>query len=146
MKKTKSIAEKRIGIWMDHHTAHLVHQDEQGDYRIDSVESGHDDVHPNTGKRGFRESEGTRNGRQQEALKVYYKSLQAKLKDFNHILICGPTTARTEFHHMLSKEKSFGGKRIAEMTATTMTDRQLIAYMKKNLGKPMDIFREEEVI
>jgi stalled ribosome rescue protein Dom34 len=145
MKKTFNKTEERAGVWMDHHVAHIVSLGADGNYSISTIDTEETANH-SASKKKAPVSEHLRNAKEQEALKAFYKTIQGKLRQFDHILLSGPTTAKSEFHHLLKKSRSFTGKRIAEMSAQAMTDRQLLAFMKKNLGKPMDIFREEEVV
>lgn len=141
----KSNSENRIGIWMDHQLAHFVYRNGDGEFVTETIQA-----EPKRGRNASgkdeSENENKKHNRINESLKAYYKSLQKKLNGFDHILIVGPTTAGAEFHHHLQKVRSFTGKRIAEEKAPIMTERQLVAFMKKKLGKPMDIFRDDEVI
>lgn len=145
MKARKNKTEERAGVWMDHQIAHIVTRNADGDFTISTIDpeeirtTSADSKQPPV-------CEHLRHGRQKNELKAFYKTLQSALKKFDHILLCGPTTAKSEFHHQLKSVRAFAGKRIAEMSAPQMTDRQMLAFMKKNLGKPMDIFREEEVV
>lgn len=145
MKTAKTKTEERAGVWMNHHVAHIVSRDTAGNYSISTIEPEEGANH-SPAKKKTTASEHTRNAKEQQVLKAFYKTVQNELKPFDHILLTGPTTAKSEFHHLLKKSRSFTGKRIAETSAPVMTDRQLLAFMKKNLGKPMDIFREEEVL
>lgn len=144
MSTTKVKQDKRAGVWMDHQFAHVVYRNDDGEYVVDSLETGF--IPWGEIKSRDRDHETRKNHREIEGVKAFYKKLQKKLMGYNHILITGPTTARTEFIHHLQKARSFTGKRIAEEKVNAMTERQLIAYMKKKLGKPMDIFREEEIV
>ena len=144
MKTTINRTEERAGIWMDHHVAHIVSRNADGNYFISTIEPA--ERASDTLSKQKPVSEHVRNARERESLKAFYKALQNQVRKFDHILLTGSTTAKSEFHHLLKKSRSFAGKRVAEMNAPAMTDRQLLAFMKKNLGKPMDIFREEEVV
>ncbi len=145
MATKKNKTEERAGVWMDHHIAHIVSRDTAGNYSISTIEP--DDAATHTpSKSKSTANENARHKKEQHSLKSFYKALQSEIQQFDHILLSGPTTAKTELHHLLKKSRSFTGKRIAEVSAPTMTDRQLIAFMKKNLDKPMNIFREEEVV
>lgn len=145
MKTTKIKTEVRAGVWMDHHAAHIVSCDTSGNYSISTIEPEKSANH-SPSKKKSTVSEHARHTKEQHVLKSFYKAVQNEIKQFDHILLSGPTTAKSEFHHLLKKSRPFAGKRIAEISAPVMTDRQLLAFMKKNLGKPMNIFREEEVI
>lgn len=144
MKKNKTQHDIRAGVWMDHHIAYIISHDDNGEYIIHKIESEADKHIP--AKNNKLKSEARKHGRENDFLKKFYKEIQKNLKDFDHILLTGPTTASVEFHHYLSDVSSFTGKRIAEEKSPKMTKRQMIAFMKKKLGKPMDIFRQDEVV
>lgn len=155
MSTKKTINDTRIGVWMDHHVAYLVHRNDEGEYVLDTM---HSEIESRTrfkgegtdktawGRKMTSDNESKKHNREIGLTKSYFKNLQKKLAGFNHILISGPTTAAAEFHHHLQKARSFTGKLITEIKAPVMTQRQLMVFMKKNLGKPMDIYREEEVV
>lgn len=145
MKTTKNKTEERAGVWMNHHVAHIVSRDTAGNYSISTIEPEEATNH-SPAKKKTTASEHTRHAKEQQVLKSFYKTIQSEIKQFDHILLSGPTTAKSELHHMLKKSRTFTGKRISELNAPVLTDRQLLAFMKKNLGKPMNIFREEEVV
>lgn len=147
--------DARVGVWMDHHVAHIVHRNGDGELITETINSdvesrnrfkGEGTDKTSWGRKMTSDNESKKNNREIKLMKAFYNRLQKKLTSFDHIFISGSTTAATEFHHHLQKARSFAGKRIAEAKAPAMTERQLLAYMKKNLGKPMDIFRKEEVV
>lgn len=155
MATRKTENDSRVGVWMDHHVAHLVHRNDEGEYISETITSdvdsrsrfkGEGTDKTTWGRKMMSDNESKKNNREIKLMKAYFNKLQKKLSGFNHILISGPTTASAELHHHLEKARSFGGKRITHKKAPVMTPRQLMVYMKKNLGKPMDIFREEEVV
>lgn len=147
--------DSRIGVWMDHHVAHLIYRNDAGDFISETINS---DVESRTrfkgegtdkttwGRKMMSDNESKKNNREIKLMKAFYNKLQKKLSGFTHIFISGPTTAAAEMHHHLLKARSFAGKRISHKKAPVMTPKQMMVYMKKNLGKPMDILREEEVV
>lgn len=143
--KTTNKQDERAGVWMNHHVAHIVSRDNNGNFSITTIDPEELKTTSANSKKTTA-SEHVRNGKEKQELKSFFKALQNAVKGFDHLLLCGPTTAKSEFHHQLKSVRTFSGKRISEMNAAPMTDRQLLAFMKKNLGKPMDIFREEEVV
>lgn len=145
MKTAINQNEQRAGVWMNHHLAHIVSRDAAGNYSIATIEPVDTSVRSSS-KKKVSASEHARHSKEQQEQKTFFKTLHNSIKPFNHLLLCGPTTAKSEFLHYLKTCPSFAGKRVTEMSADIMTDRQLLAFMKKNLGKPMDIFREEEVL
>lgn len=155
MATRKTENDSRIGVWMDHHVAYLIHRTDDGEFATETVNSesesrtrfkGEGTDKTAWGRKMMSDNESKKNNREIKATKAYYNKLQKKLSAYNHILITGPTTAAAEMHHHLEKARSFAGKRITHKKAPAMTPRQLMVFMKKNLGKPMDIYREEEVI
>lgn len=155
MNPKKKENDTRVGIWLDHHVAHIVHRNSEGVFVKESLTSdlisrprfrGEETDKTQWGRSMVSDNESKRNNRAKGLTRSFYKELEKKLSAYNHILISGPTTAASELHHHLQNVKSFKGKSITEDKSPEMTTRQLMAYMKKQLGKPMDIFRQDEII
>lgn len=129
-----------VGVWMDHHQAHLIYQKSKGEYEIESMESSHD-LHPREdgqeatgatfGKNRESNNEYKKHNVEKNQLHEYYKTLKKVLEKYDEILLFGPTTAKEEFFNILFEDKAFNGKKIATEGADKMTKNQMIAFTKK---------------
>lgn len=134
-----------IGVWMDHHAAHLVYQGEDNVYRVEILESAVD-KHPRVegegsdtasfGKNRISNNEYGKNNKEQEQLNQYFSLLKKTLEKYDDILLTGPTSAKKEFFNFLYNEKSFDGKAILVENADKMTENQLIAFVKDYFAAP----------
>lgn len=134
-----------IGVWMDHHAAHLVYQEENNAYRVEILESPVD-KHPRVegegsdtasfGKNRISNNEYGKNNKEQEQLNQYFALLKKTLEKYDDILLTGPTNAKKEFFNFLYTEKSFDGKTILVENADKMTENQLIAFVKDYFAAP----------
>jgi hypothetical protein len=134
-----------IGVWMDHHIAHLIYPKGKDQYAIESVESAHD-IHPridgqgadgiNVGKYRASNNEFAKHNREQNELHDYYHMLKKVLEKYDEILLFGPTTAKDEFFNFLFEDKSFNGKKISIENSDKMSENQMMSFVK-------DYFAEE---
>jgi len=141
MKKQESM--KSIGVWMDHAHAKLVEPGAstaairemqspvEGRVRIDG--EGAD----GTRLGGYRSTnnENHKHNKEQNEIHLYYKQLAEVLLPYEKIFICGPSTARKEFHNYLLEEKRFFGKRIFSKQEDKLSENQLVAYVNSNLAE-----------
>ena len=118
--------QKHIGIWMDHATANLI--DTTGGKVI-----------TNTIKSEFthREKERTLLGgeymmhnTEQQQQHAYYKKLEEVIKDYDEVVLFGPTNAKEELLNILKGGKIFQKIKIEVLPADKMTENQQHAFVK----------------
>lgn len=120
MKTTKS-----LGIWMDHSSAHLIeftaHPNE-----TTNVETGfsHDVAHDAETQIHNTEHEYT----------AYYKKLGGIIKNYDEVLLFGPTDAKAELHNLLSADHQFATINIEVKQADKMTENQQHAFVKEHFS------------
>jgi len=61
----------------------------------------------------------------------YFKRLGNVIKDFNEVILFGPTDAKSELHNLLKDDHHFDKIRIEVKPADKMTENQKQAYVKK---------------
>ena len=136
-----------IGVWMDHHIAHLIYPKGKDQYSVESLESNHD-VHPRIdgqgadgatfGKNRESNNEFGKHHRAQNEMREYFQALKKVLRKYDEILLFGPTKAKDEFFNSLFDDKSFNGKLIQVENSDKMDEDHLIAFVK-------DFFTDEKV-
>ncbi len=132
-----------VGVWLDHHQAHLVYPKGKDEYAVETLVSPHDN-HPRydgetstdtTFGRTFAawgsNNEHNKHQREQKELHDYYRMLQKVLAQYDEILLFGPTTAKEELYNILFDDKAFNGKRISVEKSDKMTGNQLLAYVRE---------------
>jgi uncharacterized ferredoxin-like protein len=118
---------KKLGIWMDHSSAHLMefenaatgsktiestftHQVEQ-----DSLEHGEKAMHH----------------KEQQQQSAFYKQLGETIKKYEEVLLFGPTEAKTELLNVLKKDHHFDNIKIEIKQADKMSENQQHAFVRE---------------
>lgn len=135
----------RVAVWMDHRTAKIVKPVSREEFEIEILEAqGHHNEHK--AHDNSQTHDKYNDGKNRESVKHFFGELEKKLSGFDTFLLMGPSTAKNEFEHQMRNGKHFHGKRVAVDNLESLSDNELIAYVKKNLRARMDIFRDEEMI
>jgi len=118
---------KKIGIWMDHANANLID--------LDSQEKSHSIVSKfsfDTKEEALSRSENLMHNKRQQMQEAYYKEIADAVLNYNHILLFGPTNAKTELHNYINKDLHFKNTQIDVMPSDKMSDNQKDAFVKKH--------------
>jgi len=110
-------AIKRLGIWMDHATARLMeyNTEEQKVTTVNSDIKGLDD------QEGLQHSESLLHHKENQSLQAYYKTLIDRIKDYDDIVLFGPTDAKTELYNLIREEHKYDHLKIATQPADKMS-------------------------
>lgn len=133
MKKTKTFdvlpdlpKAKNLGIWMDHAHAHLV------EFAIDPITTNiisnpftHRDKAHSLGKG----EEGMHQKEQQEQAK-YYLELGAIIRNFQDVVLFGPTNAKVELLNILRADHQFEHVRLETRESDKMTQNEQQAFVR----------------
>lgn len=122
MKKTK-----QLGIWMDHSAAHFIgwSGSEMVKKTMELIPAFPDTVE------NLRMNETLMNNKEQGHLSEFYQKISNVIKDYDEVLLYGPTNAKTELHNQLKEDIHFDRIKIDVQTADKMTDNQQEAFVKK---------------
>jgi hypothetical protein len=117
---------KHLGIWMDHSTAHLMEltNDTIVTTLIES-EFTHEDKEHSLGR-----SENLMHNKEQHLLLGYYKKLEDAIKDYEEVVLFGPTTAKNELLNLMNVDHHFENIKIEIKHADKMTTNQQHAFVK----------------
>ncbi len=82
------VAEKQLGIWMDHSTAHIMDiTQEKGEEMIITTKHTHEErSHSSKGENLIHNKE-------QQKQSEFYKEIANSIKDYEDVIIFGPTDA-----------------------------------------------------
>jgi hypothetical protein len=130
------VARPSAGLWVDKTGATIVLLRHGSDPLIRRVESGLNSRYRVSG--GWRAgvavqevSDEKRNERRrQQQLKKYFDALAAVLEDADQVLILGPGEAKLGLVRTLRRREQ-GTRRVTVQTADRMTERQLVAAVRK---------------
>lgn len=69
--------------------------------------------------------------KEQQQQSDFFKILSAKIKEFDDVLLFGPTDAKTELHNILEKDKQFNEIKIFVKNTDKMTEKQQKAFVSE---------------
>lgn len=122
---------KKIGIWMDSESAHFMEfmDEPTQDATIESTFT-HEVKEISLGK-----SENIMHNKEQHQQADYYKRLGDVIKNYDEVLLFGPTHAKAELVNILKEDHHFDKIKIEVMQADRMTENQLHAFVKNHFLK-----------
>jgi ADP-heptose:LPS heptosyltransferase len=111
---------KKIGIWMDHSMAHITEFDSEiketkiitSDFTFqDKVET-------------LERSESEMHNKEQHKQETYYKNLAQIIKNFDEVILFGPTDAKVELYNELKDNHQFDKIKIEVKNTDKMSDKE----------------------
>jgi len=122
--------KKNLGIWMDHASAHLIDMNaEKNNHSITSKFTF------STKEETLKKSEHLMHNKEQQMDEAYYKKIAAAILNYNHVLLFGPTHAKSELHNYLKKDLHFKDIKIDVESTDKMTDNEKDAFVKNHFKK-----------
>ena len=118
--------EKNLGIWMDHQNAHLM------EFTTDPIQTITIDskfTHE-AREESLQKGEGLMHHKEQHEEAAYYKELGEIIREYNHVILFGPTEAKVELFNRLRKDHRFDEINIKTESADKMTTNQQHAFVK----------------
>ncbi len=121
---------KRLGIWMDHAAAHVM------EFTTDpiittTIQSGF--THE-VKEQSLSKSEKGMHNKEQQQHSDYYKKLAAVIKDYDDVLLFGPTDAKVELFKLVRGDQQLAKIKIEIVPADKMTDNQEHAFVRKHFS------------
>ena len=124
-------AKNNLGIWMDHSTAQLIDLKSQENCRNINSKFTFDKKEETLNKSG----ESQMHNKEQQMHEAFYKEISEEIIKYDHVLLFGPTNAKTELHNYLNKDLHFKDIKICIESADKMTDNQKDAFVKNHFEK-----------
>jgi hypothetical protein len=118
---------KQLGIWMDHSIAYL-------------IELSNDKIEKKTLKiapaflgplENLRLNESLMNNKEHNHLSDFYQRISNVIRNFDEVLLYGPTQAKTELFNRLKQDIQFDRIKIDVHPADKMTDNQQEVFVKR---------------
>jgi len=122
---------KNLGIWMDHANAHLI------EFTADSLKTaiiGSSFTHEQKDE-ALHKSENLMHNKEQHQQTEYYKKLGDKMRDYDEVLLFGPTDAKMELLNFLRTDHCFSKIKITMKPTDKMTENQEHAFVKEHFAK-----------
>ncbi|MES2575853.1 MAG: hypothetical protein V4572_12990 [Bacteroidota bacterium] len=123
--------EKKLGIGMDHSIACVI-EFTHDSYGMKNIES---EFSHQTKMESLMKSENLMHNKEDQQLSIYYKKLSELIKDYNEVVLFGPTDAKVELFNVLCKEDEFRKIKIEIKNTDKMTDNQKISFVKEYFSK-----------
>jgi len=118
---------KQIGIWMDHSTASIMELSD------DTIVT-HSVVSESTYQKkehSFIKHEKLIHNKEQQQQSNYYKKLSDIIKNYQEVILFGPTDAKNELLNLLKDDRLFENIKIVVEHADKMTENQMHAFVKE---------------
>jgi stalled ribosome rescue protein Dom34 len=122
--------QKNLGIWMDHSTADLIEfSTKKNNHSISS------EFNANTKEDALKRSEYLMHNKRQQMNETFYKEIADEISKYDHVLLFGPTNAKTELHNYLNKDLHFKDIKIDVESTDKMTDNEKDAFVKNHFDR-----------
>ncbi len=132
-KSTAIKHENKLGIWMDHSTAHLMEfTAEPIETKIIDSKFTHQEKEQSLGK-----SEHVMHNKEQHLQHDFYKHLGEKIRGYTEVLLFGPTDAKVELFNVLRADHNFEKIKIEVEQADKMTENQQHAFVRNHFSKKL---------
>lgn len=123
--------KKNLGIWMDHSSAHLMEfTSEPIETNIIESKFTHEEREHSLGK-----SEHVMHNKEQHQQAEFYKKLGETIRNYEEVLLFGPTDAKVELFNVLKANHRFSKVKIEIKQADKMTENQQHAFVKEHFSK-----------
>ncbi len=123
--------EKKLGIWMDHSTAHVM------EFSIDTIETEkvESEFTHQEKEHSLSKSENLMHNKEQQKQGAFYKHLADIIKNYDDVILFGPTNAKVELLNILNADHHFENIKIRVEQADKMTENQEHAFVKEYFAK-----------
>ena len=118
---------KNLGIWMDHSEAHLI--DIYTKSNCCTIESA---FTADLKEEALEKSESIMHNKRQKMHESFYKEIGDSILNYNHVLLFGPSNAKTELLNYLGKDVHFKHIEMDVEAADKMTDNQKLAFVRNH--------------
>lgn len=118
---------KNLGIWMDHSIANLMEFSDT--IKCNTIESA---LTHNKKVDALHRSESLMHNKEQQLHEAYYKEIADEILKYDHVLLFGPTNAKTELHNYLKRDLHFRDIKIDIESADKMIDNEQFAHVRKH--------------
>lgn len=118
-------APKKIGIWLDHTEAHVIeyNAEDVGAKEIKSHIKGLDK------QEGRQHSEGLLHEKENQNIRAYYEDIIELVKNYDEVLLFGPTDAKNELHNLIRKTHHYDHIKIETKSADKMSAAEEHAFV-----------------
>ena len=122
---------KCLGIWMDHANANLM------EFTCDPIETKivHSKFTHQEKEETLNKSEHVMHNKEQYEERQYYNKLGDVIKNYDEVILFGPTQAKAELFNLLRADRSFEKIKIDVKHADKMTENQQHTFVKEHFAR-----------
>jgi Lhr-like helicase len=127
----KAVKVKNLGIWMDHSNAHLM------EFTTDPITTDiisskftHEEKEHSLSK-----GENLMHNTEQHQRSAYYKRIADVIRNYEDVIIFGPTDAKSELLNLLRADHNFENIKLTIEQTDKMTQNQQHAFVKEYFSK-----------
>jgi hypothetical protein len=117
--------KKHMGIWMDHSVAHLI---DAGNSTLTNTIAS--EFTREERQRTLSKGEYMMHNTEQQEQHAYYRKIGDAIRNYDKVLLFGPTKAKEELLNMLKADRNFEKIEIDLKHADKMTENQQHAFVK----------------
>ncbi len=121
--------KKQIGIWMDHSIAHLIKPTDNELTNFVKSEFTHE-----VKQHALHRNENLMHNKEQHMQSGYYHEIKEAIKNYDEVLLFGPTTAKDELSNLLKTDHHFEKVKVEVKHGDKMTFNQQHAFIKKHFN------------
>jgi stalled ribosome rescue protein Dom34 len=111
---------KKIGIWMDHSNAYLIEFSSE----VKETKNISSDFTFQDREETLQRSESEMHNKEQQKQTSFYKNLAAIIKNFDEVILFGPTNAKVELFNFLKENHKYDTLKIDVKNTDKMNDRE----------------------
>lgn len=116
---------KQLGIWMDDSISNLI------ELSNDKIVRNTIELSPALPEQIVDLDESLMNNKEQNQLTDYFLNLSKVIKEYNEVLLFGPSSTKTELFDRLKEDNQFDEIQIDVLAADKMNDNQQEAFVRK---------------
>ena len=122
---------KNIGIWMDHSSANLM------EFTTDPIETRtlESEFTHQVKEESLNKSERGMHQKEQHEQSAFYKKLGEVIRNYEEVLLFGPTNAKVELLNILRADHRFEKIKIEVEQTDKMTENQQHAFVKEHFSR-----------
>lgn len=115
---------KKLAVYLDHSQATLF------DFRTTAIEfkTIESDFDFQDKQEVLQKGQSHLHNKEQHLMQKYYENIGDEIKNYNQVLLFGPTDAKTELFNILSLNHRFGSIRIIVRASDKITNNQQLAF------------------
>ena len=122
--------KNKLGIWMDYANAHLMEYADPIVTEIVSSKFTFDEK-----QKVLQKGESMMHNKEQQQNAEYYKMIGESIKNYDEVLLFGPTNAKVELLNILKDDQGFSKIKIKIEEADKMTENQEHAFVRNYFSK-----------